>query len=178
MIKIVPLSQCTAYCNTFCQQLWISSFPHNERRDGDKQQTMAAMVTTFHPCTLIEDEQPVGLLYWWSFPRFRYIEHFAVAPALRGRRIGERALQHFLEQSPLPVLLEVECPDEREPLTLRRIAFYERNGFHLLHRPYLQPPYHVGDGMLPMRLMITAEMPHELDIDTMCSVLYKEVYLV
>ena len=139
---------------------------------------MAAEKTAFHPCAIVEDEHPVGLLYWWQFNDFRYIEHFAVSQELRGRRIGERALQFFVSQSLLPVLLEVECPEERNPFALRRIAFYERNGFRVVNRPYRQPPYHAGEDWLPMRLMMAGERGCEADIERMCTILQKEVYLV
>jgi RimJ/RimL family protein N-acetyltransferase len=105
----------------------------------------------FHLLVASDDTRPVGLLSYWDFSTFRYVEHFGVSPELQGRGYGSRLLQRFLRRAPLPVILEVELPVA--PQACRRIAFYERQGFRLWAHPYAQPPYRVGDEPVPMQLM-------------------------
>ena len=60
-------------------------------------------------------------------------------PQLRNHRIGGKVLTHMEQHFPQLQLLEVEPPTDE--ITRRRIAYYERNGFRILNRDYLQPPY-------------------------------------
>ena len=71
------------------------------------------------------------------------------------------------------VVLEVEPPLDR--ITISRISFYKRNGFHYHTFPYKQPPYRPEDPMLPMSFM-TFGYDDSIDLETIKQTIYKHVY--
>ena len=115
-----------------------------------------------------------ALMALWSFPEFRYLEHFAVDPALRGQGLGGEMLTQYIGENDLPLILEVEPPETE--IARRRIGFYTRCGMYLSDFPYAQPPLNEGDGMLPLMLMSSGGiLTHEAAAQVR-NVLYREVY--
>lgn len=85
-------------------------------------------------------EQFAGLLYFWRWGEWRYIEHLAVNPELRGRSIGSEALGAFCRNR--RVILEIDPPEDE--VSIRRLHFYRRQGFvenpqHYLHPSFRRP---------------------------------------
>lgn len=99
-----------------------------------------------------DDQDFLGFLTYWLFEGYVYIEHFAVASEKRGRNIGTKMLSHLFKTAGENVLIEVEKPTTEE--AIRRIKFYERNGFRLREDiNYVQPPYGEGQQSVEMMLM-------------------------
>ena len=71
--------------------LYEISFPVYERRTRAAQ---AARLNhpEYHFDLLMEGERFLGILLFWEAEGFRYVEHFATCPQLRGRGVGARAL--------------------------------------------------------------------------------------
>ena len=71
--------------------LYEISFPVYERRTRAAQ---AARLShpEYHFDLLVEGEQFLGILLFWEAEGFRYVEHFATCPQLRGQGVGARAL--------------------------------------------------------------------------------------
>lgn len=137
---------------SFVERLLVDSFPEDERRDLSAQRHNTDSNPLMYCCVIIDNDVYAGLLTFWDFGDFRYVEHFATAPAARNRGLGARAMERFLEQSDKPVVLEVELPED--DLSRRRIGFYSRLGFDLwTGYDYVQPPYREGGGPLGMLLM-------------------------
>lgn len=163
------------------ERIWLESFPENERRDtqmhkaavdGDERFFYNAIVEGIsdgsadscawdYDCVasdagIIDGDRVIGLLSWWALDGMVYGEHFAMSPSVRGRGLGEKVFTEvtgkFLAHG-LPFVIEVEAPSSENPITARRIRFYERCGMHLLDAPYFQPPYRRKDAPIPMRLM-------------------------
>ncbi len=69
-----------------------------------------------------------GLLFHWRYGPYRYVEHLAVDPALRGRNIGSQALTALRERC-AGIVLEIDPPFGR---TLRAPPAFsaERLGFY------------------------------------------------
>ena len=138
----------------FMEQLYLNSFPPEERRDwsqilrmtSDRHHPLHLMLITF-------SDKPAGLLTWWNFGDFRYVEHFAVNPEMRGNGIGKKAIEAFVRGSRSAVVLEVE-PEATGEMARRRIGFYKRCGF-TPHADYIyiQPPYGPGLAEVPLTLM-------------------------
>ena len=118
-------------------QLYESSFPLHERRTRSAQ---AARLS--HPeyrFTLVyEQAQFQGILLYWEGPGFRYVEHFAISPQLRGTGVGSRVLEKLLGQG-VPVILEIDPPVDE--ISIRRKGFYLRCGFVENPYPHIHPPY-------------------------------------
>ncbi|ARS37018.1 GNAT family N-acetyltransferase [Pontibacter actiniarum] len=130
--------------------LYEQAFPLEERRPLPWQLEIMPHAS-YHFEVILQEEELIGILLWWGFDEVRYVEHFATAPALRGKGYGKVILQAFTDRDTRPVLLEVEPPESK--VNRRRIRFYERNGFCLNHHFYQQPPYHQGQPPLTLRLM-------------------------
>ncbi len=135
----------------FAERTLTALFPHEEYRDLTEWRDYVAHREAFRLLVAVVDELPMGLLSYWDFGSFLYIEHLGVAPDRQAQGVGTRLLRTFQQTVAQPIILEVELPDD-EP-TRRRVAFYERLGFRLWAHPYTQPPYRKGDSPIPMRLM-------------------------
>lgn len=110
----------------------------------------------------------------WEFAGFRYVEHFAVDPALRGQGIGGAMMGEYLRRDARRVILEVEPPET--DMAARRIGFYERCGLSLCRFPYVQPPLNPGDGLLPLMLMSSGGALSDDEAAAVRDTLYREVY--
>ena len=138
----------------FVEKLLKTSFPEDEYRDSEEwHRFTAGEKPEFHNMLISDGPLNVGILAWWDFGTWRYVEHLAVDPDLRDRGYGAIALRLFLAMSDTPVALEVETPDDS--LSRRRIEFYRRAGFRLLPDAYTQPPYRPGGNSVEMRIMTT-----------------------
>ena len=162
----------------FVEALLHSAFPADERRNDEQQREYTDSNNPFH-CLLIQKSgKPVGLLTYWHFETFVYIEHFAISEELRRHGLGMQAITHFVNSINLPVVLEVEMPRIKGDITHRRIAFYRRAGFTLRKMAYRQPPYREGDEWLPMKLMSYGNFKWLRMAEAMRDTIYREVYSV
>lgn len=135
------------------RRLYLDAFPPAERRPWES--ISAGGSTPLLMAIKSDDDALLGLLSFWDFVDFVYIEHLAVDPAQRGAGVGAAALKLLRESCGRPLLLEVEPPADDNPTAARRIAFYRRNGFDVLPYPYIQPPYAPGLPPVPLLLMAT-----------------------
>ena len=176
------------------EQLWLASFPCNERRDTEAQRNNVDSRANFH-CLLAEDDgKAVAFITYWHFGDFCYGEHLATDPACRNKGYGAQILSTLNSKlfplpskpstfnsqlstltPPMPFVLEVEMP--ADDLSRRRIAFYERNGFTLWRDcAYMQPPYRPEDAPLPMLLMVKGNLSPEQDFPHVRQTIHREVY--
>lgn len=121
------------------QDLYHSAFPACERRDEathrDKLHDAA-----FFAYTIYNKEEFAGILYFWRWDNYSFVEHFATVSSLRGGGIGGLAIERWKSlQAGRTLLLEVEPPEGR--IERRRIGFYERHGFCLNSHYHLHPSY-------------------------------------
>ena len=64
-------------------ELYENSFPIAERRKiGDHLR--ACNDDRFFPLSVWEGGELIGLMFFWEWDSYRYLEHLAVNPALRG----------------------------------------------------------------------------------------------
>jgi GNAT superfamily N-acetyltransferase len=139
--------------------VYADSFPSDERRSFDQQMALIeeesySVIDIFHGGCY------AGFIACWDLESFIFIEHFAIRKELRGMGIGQAFLWEFLEDVPVPVVLEVELP--RGESEARRISFYERLGFSYSGFTYMQPPYVRGGNYVPLSLM-TYPKPFDFD---------------
>lgn len=107
---------------------------------------------------VMREGEAVGLLGWWSLDGFLFVEHFAINPSLRSGGLGRRALAALQAHAPVPVVVDVE-PFGSDPMAARRVAFYQRLGFHYCGVPVTLPPY-LGKAAAPSNFMA---WPYALD---------------
>lgn len=173
MIELIEIKTDSALYN-YAEQLMTTSFPQEERRDTEQQRWYTDYKTLFHYCIIMDNAIPLGLLTYWDFQTFIYIEHFAIDNKLRNLGYGKQALKAFTEQIKLPIVLEVEEPTNET--SKRRISFYEHQGFTLHELPYLQPPYRKDDTWFPLKLMTYGEIDMHGIYEEVKERIYREVY--
>lgn len=161
---------------SFIEDLLETAFPPQEHRELKEQRNFTDYNELFYNNVILDNERPIGLITYWKFDGFYYIEHFAISSEYRNGGYGKKVLEQLHEQLSSPVVLEVELPETE--MSNRRINFYERLGYQLIQEKYFQPPYREQDVKLPMHLMIYDKDKKLKDIPTIKRNLYKHVYQV
>ncbi len=118
-------------------RLYEESFPKAERRKK-ADHLRAVTDERFYPLSAWEGRELVGLMFFWEWDRFRYLEHLAINPGLRGQGYGSRMLRD-LRDSEHTVILEID-PLINE-LSVRRLQFYEQAGYTLTPYRFVHLPY-------------------------------------
>lgn len=151
--------------------LYIYSFPEEERRNLDQLKKMMGHLPEMCLNAVYQDGDLSGLVIYWDFAEFYYFEHLAVFPELRNRQIGKQILDYWAAHLKKLRLLEVEPADS--PMAIRRIGFYQRNGYQVIHKEYIQPSYYKDEDACPLWIM--GSEPHA-DIKPLLSVIKEKVY--
>lgn len=128
--------------------LYENSFPVAERRKLEDH-LRASENELFHPVSIWEDDKLVGIVFYWEWSNYRYIEYLAVTPALHGHGYGSQIIKE-IRDSEYTIILEID-PLINE-LSVRRLQFYERAGFALTPYRFVHLPYRL-DGE-PQELLI------------------------
>ena len=154
--------------------LMREAFPPAERRTDEEFRQLFS-----HPQVQIlcaqEGEQLLGFLLLWVLNDFVFVENFAVQPASRNLGLGSGLLGHLKERFHLPVILEVEPPEDE--LKRRRVAFYKRNGFHLNGFEYFLPCLHEHiQKSIQLNIMSAPEALPEERAQAVIKELYNTVY--
>lgn len=118
-------------------ELYEDSFPIAERRKVDDH-LRACNDERFFPLSAWEGQQLIGLMFFWEWDSYRYLEHLAVNPELRGQGHGSQLLK-YLRDSEHTIILEID-PLSNE-LSVRRLQFYERSGYTLTPYRFVHLPY-------------------------------------
>ena len=145
--------------------LYEDSFPIAERRKLEDHKR-AIEDPLFHPLSIWENDKLVGIVFYWEWSTYRYIEYLAVSPHLRGQGYGFQIVKR-IRDSEHTIILEID-PLVNE-LSVRRLQFYERAGFTLTPYRFMHLPYRL-DGIsqelliLSYPFMITKE-EHSIFLD-------------
>lgn len=126
------------------KEIYLDAFPPAEQRSWDK--ILSRCDGKLNLTGIFLGQRIVGIITNWNFDNFLYVEHFVIDPTMRSQGIGSAAISILQRQcAPLPILLEVE-PEHLSTQAARRVSVYQRLGFHVIDRSYVQPPY---DSYLP-----------------------------
>lgn len=132
-------------------ELYAEAFPIEERRELEQLKEMLKTEKAMYFNIVECDGELAGLFVYWDFGTFYYLEHLAVFSEMRNKKIGQQVLDWVKEHLKGARLLEVE-PAETE-IAIRRINYYQRNGYQILDKGYLQPPYRQGGEDFPLWIM-------------------------
>lgn len=105
-------------------ELYEKSFPYNERWNAEGYDR-AFGDPNFEADGIWRGDEFIGILFHWGADGYRYVEHLAVSPALRGQNMGSAALSAFCRKVGR-VILEIDPPVD--DISIRRLHFYERLG--------------------------------------------------
>ena len=156
---------------TRLMKLYVASFPEEERRDPVQLKKMIDLFPEMYVNAVYCDEVLSGLVVYWDFDEFYYMEHLAVFPEMRNRQIGKQILDYWAEHLKKLRILEVE-PAEDE-MAIRRIGFYNRNGYQVIYQDYIQPSYYKEEEACPLWIMGNISHP---DIKRFTEIIKKNVY--
>lgn len=159
---------------TFIKALYEDAFPPHERRDWAALLQLVPDARDMHLDLVYTTDENIGLITWWEIDGCYFIEHFAVDSSLRGQNYGARVLDHYKEQLLGTIILEVEYPEDS--FSIRRIAFYERLGYHILSLPYRQPAYDDPKKSFPFLLM-SNRMLSDQEASPLAEKIKNKVYL-
>jgi len=169
-----PVSPCDKKLLEYIEETYLSSFPISERRDFELVKNLLVGNPAFKINALMKEEIYVGFITAWTFETFIYVEHFAIDEKARNGGIGAKALKQFMELCKLPIVLEVELPQDE--FSKRRIGFYERLGFRLNHHSYKQPPYRPGGEWLDLLLMTYGNLDLNDQYEVVKDTIHDKVY--
>lgn len=119
-------------------ELYSKSFPIHEQREM-KSQIHLFKDEEYYFNLIFNEDAFVGLLLYWETDEFIYVEHFCILPEMRNCGYGQKVLNQ-LQLMSKPVILEID--PLIDAVSIRRKAFYERNGFVENSYAHIHPPYH------------------------------------
>ncbi len=149
------------------------AFPYDERRP--KEAEFALLSNPDFHIYVYKDEEAgdvKGFISLYDFQEFCYLEHFAISSKYRNHGIGSKILTGIKSLYD-NIIFEVEPPTTEQ--AVKRISFYNRNGFVLNDYEYIQPPIYDGRAQVPLMIMSS----NVLDFNTFTrtkDILYKRVY--
>jgi len=150
------------------------SFPSDEYRDLKELKYYNKQKDNFICYTIISARNNIGIIHYWDFKAFIYIEHFAIEEKFRNQKLGTKVIQEFIQKVKKNIVLEVELP--KDELSQKRVEFYTRLGFNLHYNKYVQPPYKSGSKSLEMKLMTYGDIDILKKFPKIVKTIYKEVY--
>ncbi len=146
------------------------TFPEIERRSKEQFLDLAENPDAFVFLIKNEDET-IGYCVIWELSSFYFLEHFEVFEEFRNQKFGEKILESLQEKFE-KIILETE-PNSLSEIAERRLHFYQRNGFEIIEKNYLQPSY--GEGKSSVNLFLMANfLPENLEI--LVNEIYEIVY--
>ncbi len=147
-----------------------NTFPEEERRSREQFLNLAENPDAFVFLIKNEDET-IGYCVIWELCDFFFLEHFEVFEEFRNQKFGEKILE-ILQEKFEKMILETE-PDSLSEIAARRLQFYQRNGFNVIEKKYLQPSY--GEGKSSVNLFLMANFSAE-NIENSIKEIHKIVY--
>jgi len=130
--------------------LYQESFPVFERR------TRADQISALHDSAYhfdvikAQDGDFLGILLTWQHFDFLYIEHLAITPTARGKRVGSDTLASLKKMTNKVIILEIDPP--LDEISIKRKHFYEKANFSAGKFSHIHPSYRKNT------------QPHRLDI--------------
>ncbi len=118
-------------------ELYETSFPKIERRNIDEQKQIQND-SRYKTYAYLDENDFVGIVFYWDFDKFRFIEHFAVESGFRGKSYGSKILNSLLDRNK-QVVLEIELI--RDEISKKRLRFYEKFDFKVNDFKHYQVPF-------------------------------------
>lgn len=174
MIELKRITKPDDYLLDELLVLYTETFPPEERRNLQQLKNFIESRPQMYFNAIEETGELCGLVIYWDFGSFCYLEHLAVFPEKRNRKIGQQVLEFMSRNIKTDHLLEVE--PALDELTIRRINYYRRNGYEILDKNYIQSAYSGNkEDEIPLWIMGSPEINPD-KLDEYIRVIRKEVY--
>ena len=148
-------------------QILSNNFPTKEIKEYNY------MKDTFHAglyqvLTLKDNDQIVGIMSFYQHDDFRFIDYFAIDGSLKGKGMGSKMLQYFINLDDKMVILEVEHPEDEQS---------KRNGLYLNDQfEYFVPPVRNLKHRLYFHLMSSKRKINNIEFEKYYPQILKMVY--
>lgn len=126
--------------------------------------------------TLKDNNRIIGVLSYFDLQDLLFVDYFAILEEYQGQRLGQKMLTYFKEYSKVPFVLEVEHPTDEQ--SIRRIAFYKREGLYLNEHEYVVPEMIGISEELRFLLMSYPNSIKEEEYPSMYQRILDEVYQI
>jgi hypothetical protein len=150
----------------------IDAFPYEERRD-ERDEKKCFLKSQFNFCEIIDDGESVGLIVFWVFSKFLFVEHIAINKEIRSKGYGSKTFELLKTQYNLPIILEAESPETE--MQKKRIKFYENLGFKINCYDYTQPSYH-NEESVPLMVLSFPQLLSESEFEEFFKTTREIVY--
>ena len=100
MIRLQRITTADTDLYSYMEKLMTQSFPSEEYRELEELRKYTDTKTHFYNNIIFHNNTPVGLITYWDFGHFYYIEHFAIDPALCLKSLTELKLSTGLSNKP------------------------------------------------------------------------------
>ena len=90
MIRLQRITTADTDLYSYMEKLMTQSFPSEEYRELEELRKYTDTKTHFYNNIIFHNNTPVGLITYWDFGHFYYIEHFAIDSAQRNGGWKER----------------------------------------------------------------------------------------
>lgn len=150
----------------------IDAFPYEERRD-ERDEKKCFLKSQFNFCEITDDGESVGLIVFWVFSKFLFVEHIAINKEIRSKGYGSKTFELLKSQYKLPIILEAESPETE--MQKKRIRFYENLGFKVNSYNYTQPSYHNAESV-PLMVLSFPQFLNEKEFEEFFKTTREIVY--
>lgn len=118
-------------------KIYQASFPIFEQRTL-KNQIEALEDEMYYSSIICENDKLIGIIFYWKYGKYTYIEHLSISPSLRGKNYGSKILRDFCKDNK-DTILEIDNPIDE--ISIKRLKFYSKIGFKLQDFEHIHPPY-------------------------------------
>ena len=150
----------------------IDAFPYEERRD-ERDEKKCFLKSQFNFCEITDENESVGLIVFWVFNKFLFVEHIAINKEIRSKGYGSKTFELLKTQYNLPIILEAESPETE--MQKKRIKFYENLGFKINCYDYTQPSYHNAESV-PLQILSFPQLLSESEFEEFFKTTREIVY--
>ncbi|SFB30384.1 GNAT family N-acetyltransferase [Clostridium frigidicarnis] len=139
-MKFIRMNDVKSTCWSKAWKIYINSFPLFEQRKIEDQIEILKDYR-YHCIVVCEEESIIGILFYWEWDNYIYIEHLAISSDLRGRNYGSKILKEFCKNNKC-IILEIDPPVD--DISIKRLKFYSNLEFRLQEFDHVHPPYRKG----------------------------------
>lgn len=153
--------------------IYTASFADSERRSlGEQLEAMKQPHYRFS--AILHGSDVVGVLAYWELTGFCFVEHFAISSAHRSGGFGHRVMALLQKHVQRPIVLDV-APFGSDQTAARRVAFYQRLGFHYCGVSVELPAY-AGKPVEASNLMAWPQALDRVDREVVLATIEREIY--
>lgn len=155
-MEFLPITSSGDYRVQEIYNSYSGAFSEDERRDWNKFMNLFS-TPGVKIISVSHESKNIGYLIIWELSNCIFVEHFEVFAEFRNQKLGSNITGHLFKNYPR-IILEIE-PEHLGDAAKRRYSFYQKNGFSLIDKMYVQPSY--GEGKKPLDLWLLANYSPE-----------------